>query len=1093
MRLTTIMLLLTLMQVSASSLAQKVSLNYKNSPLKSVLKELKDQTGYNFLYTEKQLETALAVSIQVRNVELKQVLQQVFAEQPLTYELDNKTIVLKEKIAKEKSLLEKVSKFLAPPINIKGRVVDSLGRPLAGASIKVKGFKLATSADHNGEFTLNGVEEGAMVEISYVGFETTEILVSKQMSTIIVLKRIFGAIEDVMVNTGYYSVRDRERTGSIARVTAKDIELSPVVNPLQALQGRLAGVHITQNTGITGGGFDIKIRGRNSLGADYTGANNPMYIIDGVPVSENLSINGSGLSSDLFNSRISVLNGINPKDIESIEILKDADATAIYGSRGANGVVLITTKKGIGGKTRFTINSSTSFSKVAKFMDMMNTQQFNQMRDEAFANDGITVFPTEAYDMNGTWDRNRYTDWQKELIGGTAISNDISLGLSGGNDFTRFNINLAHGENGTVFPQSGKGFVRNSALINLNHKSQDDRLNINVVTNYSVSTNDLPSADLTTPALKLPPNAPALYQANGKLNWQNNTFMNPLAPLGKTYDSETRMLVLNTQISYKILPSMNIKLNGGVTTNSMMDRVLNPHTIWNPSLNRTSDLWSNSQKGSNSSNSFIIEPQIHWEKKFRDHSLKALVGGTFQSNSNDLFRITGTGFSSNTFITNIGLAKTKTINQIQGSEYKYAALFTRFNYAFKDKYILNLTGRRDGSSRFGDNNKFGNFGALGAAWVFSEESFAKSMSWLSFGKLRGSYGTTGSDNVGDYMYLDTYTAKSEWEGGPYDGLSGLYPSRIYNPNFSWEKTTKLEMALEWGVFNGRINSSVAWYQSRSSNQLIGVRLPKTTGFDSITDNFGATVQNRGWELTLNTTNMQTQNWRWTTNFNISFPENKLIAFPGIEESTYKNSYVIGKTINLVRMYNYEGIDSTTGLYKFTDYDDNNRINTSDKKVFVERDIKLHGGLQNTLSYKNFSLDFLFQFVKQTNYNFDNIATVPGLFHTNYPVTMTNRWTPAHTNANYTAATTSNNDAFNQIDFMQQSNRAISDASFIRLKNLSLGYQLAVPKVKLESVRVYLQGQNLWTFTNYYGIDPEFIYIGNLPPLRTFTFGLQLTF
>ncbi|SFJ23197.1 SusC/RagA family TonB-linked outer membrane protein [Myroides guanonis] len=971
-------------------------------------------------------------------------------------------------------------------ISVQGRVDGEEG-PLVGVTVLIKGTQSATVTDSNGAFKIKA-PKGASLLFEFMGYTSQEKEVNSNVM-IVKLNQNTESLNEITINTGYYTVKERERTGSIAKISAKDIELSPVVNPLQAIQGRLAGVHITQNTGLAGGGFDIEIRGRNSFRSSGTGANIPLYIIDGVPVSENLVTNNSLLSDNLFQNKISVLNGINPKDIESIEILKDADATAIYGSRGANGVVLITTKKGQAGKTRFTINSSTSFSKVGKFMEMMNTEQFNQMRDEAFENDGITYYPFYEYDMVGTWDRNRYTDWQRELIGGTAISKDIGLGVSGGNDFTRFNVNLAHGENGTVFPQSGKGFVRNSALINLNHRSQDDKWNINVMANYSVSTNDLPSADLTTPALKLPPNAPALYQADGKLNWQNNTFLNPLAGLGKTYDSETRMLVLNTQIGYKITPSTSVKINAGVTTNSIEDRVLEPHTIWPSSLNRTSDLWSVSQKGTNNSDSFIIEPQIHWEKKFRDHSVKALIGGTFQSNSNDLFRITGIGFSSNAFITNIGLAKTKIINQIKGNEYKYAAFFARLNYAYKDKYIVNLTGRRDGSSRFGDNNKFGNFGAVGAAWIFSEEFFAKNWSWLSFGKLRGSYGTTGSDNVGDYMYLDTYTANTAL----YDGLSGLYPSRLFNPNYSWEKTTKLEVALELGLFNDKINVSLAWYQNRSSNQLLAIKLPEITGFPSISDNFGATIQNRGLELTLNTINIRKKDWNWSTNFNISLPENKLIAFPGLESSTYKNSYVVGKSINLVSTYNYEGVDPATGLYKFTDYDNNNIINTSDKRVFVEREMKFHGGLQNTISYKKFSLDFLFQFVKQTNFNFDNIVTVPGLLSTNYPVEITNRWTATNPNAQYTAATTSNSDAFNQVVTFQESNRAISDASFVRLKNVSLGYQMTFPKLGIELLNLYVQGQNLWTLTNYYGIDPEFTVMGNLPPLRTIAFGMQLTF
>lgn len=977
------------------------------------------------------------------------------------------------------------SLFAQEIITVKGKVEDSEG-PLIGVTVLVKGTQSATSTDIYGTFKIK-VPKGASLLFDYIGYSTQEMEVTSPIMNIKLSQNI-ESLNEITINTGYYTVKEREQTGSIARITAKDIELNPVVNPLQALQGRLAGVHITQNTGIAGGGFKVEIRGKNSLAASNTGANNPLYIIDGVPYIDPPISNNSGFTTSLFNNMTNILNNLNPKDIESIDILKDADATAIYGSRGANGVVLITTKKGVAGKTRFTINSSTSFSKVAKFMDMMNTQQFNQMREEAFANDGITVFPANAYDMNGTWDRNRYTNWQKELVGGTAISKDIALGVSGGNGFTRFNVNLAHGENSTVFPQSGKGFTRNSALINLNHRSQDDKWNIHITVNYSVSTNDLPSADLTTPSLLLPPNAPSLYQADGSLNWQNGTFNNPLSLLGKTYDSEARMLVLNTQIAYKITPSIIFKLNAGVTTNNLNERVLTPHTIFKPTLNYTSER-SQAQEATNNADSFIIEPQLHWEKKWGSHALKALAGGTVQSNNNSMSSISGSNFSSNAFITNIGLAKTKTINNIGDSQYKYTALFARLNYTYQDKYIVNVTGRRDGSSRFGTNNKFGNFGAVGVAWIFSEESFTKNLKWLSFGKLRGSYGTTGSDNVGDYMYLNTYTATTKL----YDGLAGLYPSRLFNPNYSWEKTTKLEVALEWGLFKNHVNASIAWYQNRSSNQLIAIQLPKITGFPSVINNFGATVQNRGWELSLNTLNFQKKNWNWTTNFNISFPENKLISFPGLEDSTYKNKYVIGKSINVVPTYNYQGIDPITGLYKFTDYDDNNLINATDKKVFKEVELKFHGGLQNTFSYKNFSLDFLFQFVNQTNYNLDKITTVTGLLVSNYPVEMIDRWTPSNSDGNYTGATTSNNDAFNQVTTIQESNRAISDASFIRFKNLSLAYQFSFPKMDIDMIHLYVQGQNLWSWTNYYGIDPEFTNIGNLPPLRTISFGAQITF
>ncbi|HXJ98269.1 MAG TPA: SusC/RagA family TonB-linked outer membrane protein [Gelidibacter sp.] len=975
--------------------------------------------------------------------------------------------------------------FAQNTITLKGIVKDSEA-PLSGVTVREKDTNNGTMTDENGKYSLQ-IRPGSIVVFSFIGYKTQTHIINETTLSI-TLQPDQAVLDEVVINAGYYNVKDRERTGSIVRVTAKDIEFQPVINPLQAIQGRMAGVSITQNTGVPGGGFDIKIRGRNSLSANYTGRNNPLYIVNGIPLNEMPASESSGYSISLFNSSISVLNAINPNDIESIEILKDADATAIYGSRGANGVVLITTKKGKTGETNFTISSSTAFSKVGRFMKMMNTEQFNQMRNEAFANDGITAYPINAYDMTGAWDKNRYTNWQKELIGETAIDNTISLGVSGGNEFTRFNVNTSHNESTTVFP-TDKGYKRNSALISFSHQSEDNRLQLGVSTAYSTQNNNLPSADLTKKSLELPPNAPALYNEDGTLNWQDGTFQNPLAQLNKTYENNTKALVLNLDLSYNLFSNTYLKLNGGIATNNFTEKVLTPHTIYNPSLGYTSER-SQSQKSNFETLSYIIEPQIHWRKKWNKHSFDVLTGATFQTIDNQKLIIAGVGFSSNALISNISAANNKVVSQVGNSQYKYAALFARLNYIFNDRYILNLTGRRDGSSRFGPDNRFGNFGAVGTAWLLTEESFLKNTSWLSFGKLRASYGTTGSDNVGDYAYLDTYTINNQM----YDGETGLYPSRLYNPNYSWEKTTKLEVALELGLFNNRINTDISYYKNRSSNQLIGLTLPSTTGFESITDNFPATVENTGWEFTLNTMNFRNNSWQWVTNFNISFPKNKLIAFPDIENSTYRNTYIIGKSINLVKLYHYEGIDLETGMYKITDYNRDGNLSRDDKQIAKEIGIQYHGGLQNTITYKSFSLDFLFQFVKQTNYNFHANYRYIGELSFNLPVEMWDRWTIDNTKADYTFASSGGNFDLQMLyNYMTQTDRVISDASFIRLKNVALSYKLQISKAKIDSLVLYVQGQNLWTITNYFGMDPESVFPGNLPPLRTYAFGVQLTF
>ncbi|WP_350329613.1 TonB-dependent receptor plug domain-containing protein [Myroides odoratimimus] len=383
-------------------------------------------------------------------------------------------------------------------------IVKDHSTVLIGAIVQIKGTDVAISTDLQGKYSLQALV-GDTLLVSYIGYKSKEITITNESVYNITLLQDQDMLDEVVINAGYYTVKDRERTGSIARVTAKDIELQPVINPLQAIQGRMAGVNITQNSGVPGGGFDIQIRGRNSLRPYQNNAingNAPLYVIDGVVIPTSNLVNSLLSTQILPMSDSNILNSINPSDIESIEILKDADATAIYGSRGANGVVLITTKKNKSDKLSFTLSSSTSFSKVASKMKLLNTEQFNKMRNQAFENDGIKDFPDDALDINGTWDRNRYTDWQKELIGGTALSQNINLGVSGGSETTHFSVSANQGTQTTVFP-TDKGYKRNTFLINVNHNSKDGRFQLNSSTNYSIQKNNLIATDLTKSSLTL--------------------------------------------------------------------------------------------------------------------------------------------------------------------------------------------------------------------------------------------------------------------------------------------------------------------------------------------------------------------------------------------------------------------------------------------------------------------------------------------------------------------------------------------------------------------------------------------------------------
>lgn len=791
----------------------------------------------------------------------------------------------------------------------------------------------------------------------------------------------------------------------------------------------------------------------------------------------------------LVGRSINPLNSINPNDIESIEILKDADATAIYGSRGANGIILITTKKGKAGKTAVHLNMSYGVSRAISNLKLLNTEQYLAMRRQAFLNDGISPYPAEAYDVNGTWNQTHNMDWQKILIGGTAASSNIQASVAGGSETTSFLLSLGHSEQTTVFP-GDFDYKTNSISSNLNHHSRDQRLSVNISNMLSVQKNNLVNSDLTQQSVWMSPNAPYPYKADGSLNWENNTFDNPLAKLVATYRNENLQVLNNINLSYEVFPHLLIKLNGGVNYQSLEEVTLRPHTQYPPFWGTTSAN-SSAFKNNHTRFSYIGEPQLNWKLKKNGHELDILVGGTYQQETNKQFSIQGYGFTSDAFLENLSAAQTKILSDDVAIIYKYAALFGRINYQFNDRYILNITGRRDGSSRFGPNNRFANFGAAGATWIFSREDFLKEVKWLSFGKLRGSYGSAGSDNIGDYQYLDTYTVSSML----YDGMPGLLPSRLYNANYSWEKTVKLEAAVELGFFKNRLNLNTAWYRNRSSNQLVGYQLPATTGFTSILANLPATVENTGFEVELSARPLEGRTLKWNTGFNISFPKNRLVSFPDLAGSSYANRYVIGEPVTIVKVFQYEGINPQTGLYEFTDFNGDGSISSpNDNQVAENIGVKYFGGWNNSFQFKNWDLSFLIQFVKQRNYNYNRImSAMPGDM-VNQPVEVLNVWSPDHPGGTYMPYSTGlDMDKYMSHYNFINSTAAISDASFVRLKNVQVGYRIPLKGNVVREAKIYFQGQNLLTLTKYFGMDPEFIGIGWLPSLKTYSFGLQLNF
>ncbi|WP_313636464.1 SusC/RagA family TonB-linked outer membrane protein [Empedobacter sp.] len=962
--------------------------------------------------------------------------------------------------------------------------VKELQVPLVGVMVKEEGTDNSTFTDVNGQYSLILQQDNAKLIFEQLDFPIREEeVLNRSVINVRFTKEEEEGIQlkDVVVNAGYYAVKDKERTGSIARVTAKEIENQPVNNVLSAIQGRLAGVSIVQNSGNAGGGFDIQIRGRNSLRRE---GNEPLYIVDGVPFGSG-NTTSVGLSSGILPyGESNPLNFLNPKEIESIEILKDADATAIYGSRGANGVVLITTKKGKSGKLNIAYNSDYTVGKVMNRLRLMNTSDYLAMRRTAFENDGIKTYPTNAYDINGSWDENSSTNWFNELVGHISSKSNNQLSINAASDQFQFLMSIGHFEATTVYPEPFR-LKKTNALISLNYTSPNQRFSIGYKGNLSRSVNKLPSTDLFSSVISFAPNAPNLYNEQGELNWQNNTFVNPLAALRSYYTSNGDMMNHSILNSIQLIEGLSLVNNIGIYYSQSIENRVSPSTIYNPNYNYGSER-SNVLRYDQKVMSYNIEPRLEYNKSINQHHFTNLVGLTFQHRQTNGLGISASNFLSNSLLNDLSSASVKTISAQPIIDYTYQSVYGRFGYNYQSKYFINLTGRRDGSSRFGQNFKYGNFGAIGAAWIFSKENFLNESSWLSFGKIRGSYGITGNDLIGDYQYLDTYITKAR----TYDQVTGLEPNSLYNPNFSWEKNKKLEFALDLSFFRDRIGFSLAWYRNVSGNQLVGIPLPGTTGFSSIQSNLPAKVENKGIEIELSAKPLQNA-IQWKSSLNLSFPQNKLVSFPDLEGSTYANTYVIGQPITIKKLYEWTGIDPITGLHTFKDFNQDGKINTEDKQVIKNVGVKWFGGWSNQVQYKNVGLDVLFQFVKQNSINYIAQSFIPGSL-TNQPIEFLDAYSPNNPSAKYqrysTGSQTLASQAYNNF---KQSDQSVSDGSYIRLKNISISYQFKIANTS--SLKLFLNGQNLWTLTNYFGADPEFVLSGYLPPLKEYTLGLQLNF
>lgn len=1080
----------------------KISITAKNVTISDAFTILRKKTGLWFAYSNEQFDDSKKVTLNFDNAPLNDVLKFMLDNTDYSWTITTSAVIIKKLSGQGK---KNESLFTTNiPITISGKVTDVNGRPIQGATIQVKGKNKGTNTNAEGNFTLEGIESDAILIISSIGYETKQISTMEGARILIQLKEMVGLLDETQV-IAYGTTTKRLSTSNISSVKAEDIARQPINNPLLALQGRVPGLFVAQSTGFSGSGITVRIQGQNSLNK----GNDPLYVIDGVPYASQVLptltdvLGGSGnTSTSTPSGGGNPLSYINPSDIESIDVLKDADATAIFGSRAANGAIMITTKKGKRGQTKVDINMQSGWGHIARSLNVLNTQQYLQMRREAIKNDNVAVSDAD-YDINGTWDTTRNINWQKELIGGTSRYTDIQTSASGGNANTQFLVATGYHKETTVFPGDFSD-QKGSLHFSINNISPNQKFNLQLSGNYLVDNNQIIGNDLTNNAVRLAPNAPHLYNADGSLNWSplpsgNSTWQNPLSSLYNKYKVKTKNLIGNSLVSYEIFPGLNIKSSFGYTNLQSNETVIVPLLSTAPEIRPYAQ--RGAAYGDATISSWLIEPQANYKQDIGKSKLELLVGTTILENSSIQQQIYGTGYNSDLVLEDIKSAPFLSVGTSIASTYKYIALFGRINYNWENKYIVNFAIRRDGSSRFGSQNLFHNFGSIAGAWIFSNEGFIqKWLPFLSFGKFRASYGTTGNDQIGDYQFMNLY-APPFGVVVPYQNSIGLVPGGLPNPYLEWEKTKKINLGLDLGLFTDRLLFNVNYFRNRSSNQLLSYVLPIITGSSNILANLPATVQNSGWEFSLNTTNIKGSVFTWTSSINLTLPQNKLVAFPNLEKASVASSLVIGQPIMILKVYHSLGVDPVTGVYQFADKDGKATSNPNpltDKTISINTFPKFYGGFQNRFHYKGFELDLLFQFVKQIGPNYLH-GFRPGMFYGtsnigNQPTTVLQRWQKPGDITNIQRYS-SNFSAFFPFFNATNSDAAYSDASYIRLKNLSFSWQLPddwKQKVHLKNCRLYVQGQNLFTLTNYIGMDPETKSSTTLPPLRVLTLGFQIT-
>lgn len=1138
MKITTILLIVSIVQVSASSFAQKVSINQRNISLEEAIKQIHSQSGYDILYDVDLLKDKSSINLNIKQVSVEDAIKIALLGQSLTYTLKGNTFILQKRPAPA-FLDTAVDRFVN--IDLTGRVTDKDGAPIPGVTVTVKNRSAATSTNADGKFNIT-VDQGEVLVFKMIGYDPQEVTVGSQSSMNITMVESNSGLNEVVV-IGYGTQKKRDLTGAISSVKSEDLVISSGPEVGNMLKGKVAGLTIRQNSAQPGGGLDILVRGAGSVNA----SNAPLFVVDGFPISDLQQPAGGNRYEG---GTQSILNSFNPNDIESIEVLKDASATSIYGSRAANGVILITTKRGSEGKVKVDYSNNFTIQKYDNSFDILPLNEWMQVRNEAgrelweFTNGVIpygtkTLAEAEANPIGGLY-RNYYTqnainnvgrgtDWM-ELVTRDGSTRQHNLSLSGGSASTKYLIS------GNYYDQDGivknSGFNRFSMRANIDQDiNKFVKLGLNLTAsridnnNTQLGDKNWENSGVIRAAIQQGPHIQAIDEnGNYPINPQLALQPNPLSLLTISDQGRIERMLANTFIDITPVKDLVVRLKAGMDRGYTKRQTYVPTSTLHGALEQ-----GRAYIGNNDKDDYLLEATVNYTKTLGGGHKFDLLGGVSQQKFIERFSSSAaTGFITDAFLwNNLNAGATQLPSQSYGPENMIASYFGRFNYNFNSRYLFTFTVRTDGASVFARNNKWGTFPSAAVAWNVAEESFFQGIkNTVSQLKFRVSYGQTGNATISSNAFA-AYSAYPAWLSGSDTRMIGVSLSRLENPDLKWETTTGANLGLDYSLFNGVVEGSVELYNNIVSDLLDTKPLNSYHEVNEIIANVGKT-RSRGIEVSINTRNIQRENFQWRTIFNFSrYKDTWLERAPDWKPNVYET---IKDPIREVYSRLSDGIlqlgeaapaaqpNLLPGQIKIRDVnghlrDANGNPAVDENGIFLrtgmpdgiidEADRVLLGttdpgymvGFTNIINYKNFSLNFDFNGLlgrRMADPNFVEYGfSAYGIAAQGYNglATVKDRWTPSN-------PSTTNPSTFWGFSADGVGDFFLQDAWFLRLQNVSLGYSLPKKWTKgiFSVARLHVDAQNLLVITPYKGVDPETdSYTAAYPNIRAFTAGLNLTF